>query len=260
METPSREQFVEQVIEITRAKFPLVKIARGEQAFSVRVNGNAASLENLYRHSTLNPSELKHSVERWMVELLRAAEGMPDEEAKFEQIKDRIFPMILTEKSAESQGGAMVTQSLVEDLVVAYAIDHDRLIAYIPRRHFDSWNITQDELHETAIANLVTRSEAISAEAGQDEQGRIYLIMFQTRDGYDSARILLPTLHERLREHLGSPFVAAIPHRDILLCFRNDEAVIEQVQEQITSDNRRQPHPITDRLLLITPDGIAPRS
>src|SRR5256885_2202864 len=92
----TREQFVEKVLEYVRAKFPLVKLARGGQAFSLKVNGHVASLENLYRIAILNPEEMKHHVERWMVELLRAAEGRPDTGGTFEELKDRIFPLVLS--------------------------------------------------------------------------------------------------------------------------------------------------------------------
>jgi uncharacterized protein YtpQ (UPF0354 family) len=78
-------------------------------------------------------------------------------------------------------------------------------------------------------------------------------------DGYDASRILLPTLHERLREHLGSPFAAGIPNRDILLCFRNDDETVDRLKGQIAEDYRNMPHQITDRLLLVTADGIALR-
>jgi len=60
-----------------------VKIARGDEPFSMRVNGNLASLENLYRMALLRPTETKRQVERWIVELLRAAEGAPDLEGGF---------------------------------------------------------------------------------------------------------------------------------------------------------------------------------
>ena len=93
------------------------------------------------------------------------------------------------------------------------------------------------------------------ASAAQDEDGQISLILFQTGDGYDASRLLLPTLHDRLREHLGSPFAAAIPTRDLLLCFRNDDETIARVKEQVADDFRRMPHQVTDRLLLVTPDG-----
>ena len=258
-EGPNREQFAEQVIEIVRARFPLVKLARAEQPFSLRVNGQIASLENLYRWSLLKPDELKHYVERWAVELLRASEGSPDQGATFEQISDRILPMVLGRQYVETQAQSMVSQTLVTELHVAYAIDSDRTIAYIPKAQFDAWNITLDQLHSTAIQNLLGRSEQIAAHAAQDEDGKINLILFQTMDGYDASRVLLPNLHEKLREHQGSPFVAAIPNRDILLCFRNDDETITRLRDQIKRDYLSMPHQVTDKLMLVTPDGIAPR-
>jgi uncharacterized protein YtpQ (UPF0354 family) len=151
----------------------------------------------------------------------------------------------------------MVSEPLVGDLIICYAVDNDRTIAYIPQPHFQKWGVSLEEIHETAIDNLVTRSEAINAHAAQDEAGEINLILFQTMDGYDAARVLLPTLHERLREHLGSPFVAGIPNRDILLCFRNDDKTVNKLRKQIADDNKQMPHPVTEKLLLVTADGIA---
>jgi uncharacterized protein YtpQ (UPF0354 family) len=259
MSSPTREQFVEQVLRVVADKFPLVKIARGEESFSVRVNGHAASLENLYRTVLLRPDDSRHQIERWVVELIRAAEGTPDRTSSFDDLKDRILPMILTER-ADPAHRSTVTQPFVAGLVVAYAIDSDRTIAYLPRSQFEAWEgVTLEQLHETALENLVQRSQAMSAHAAQDEEGQVNLILFQTLDGYDASRVLLPTLHERLREYLGSPFAAAIPNRDILLCFRNDEETVDRLRTQIAEDHRRMPHGITEKLLLVTPDGIAPR-
>lgn len=257
MSAPTREQFIDQVLKVVPARFPLVKLARGEQAFSLRVNGNVVSLENIYRVVTLQPDDTRHHIERWMVELLRASEGTPDRKGSFEDLKDRILPMIIPEGS-DAAYQHTVHQSLVSGLMVSYAIDSDRTISYIPREQFESWNVSRDDLHDAAIENLVKRSQALSAHAAQDENEKINLILFQTGDGYDASRIMLPTLHDRLREHLGSPFAAAIPTRDILLCFRNDEETIAMLREQIADDYRRMPHQVTEQLLLITPDGIAP--
>lgn len=255
---PSRERFVDEVLATIRGKFPLVKVARAEQPFSLRINGGAVSLENLYRTVLLKPEEVRHHIERWMVELLRAAEGLPDQAGTFEQLKDRILPMVLAEPG-DLQTKQMVAQPLIDGLVVAYAVDNDRTIAYIPQAHFETWHVSIDELHETAIENLVKRSESLNAHAAQDENGEVNLILFQTMDGYDASRLLLPTLHDRLREHLGSPFAAAVPNRDILLCFRNDDITVGRLRSQIADDYRSMPHQVTDRILLITADGIAAR-
>ena len=258
MSTPSREQFVQEVLACVAERFPLVKIARGDQPFSMRVNGHVASLENLYRSVVLSPDEGRHQIERWIVELLRAAEGNPDRTGSFEDLKDRILPMILADKDAATHKST-VTQQLIEGLRVAYAIDSDRTIAYIPEAQFEQWDVSRDDLHDAAISNLVARSESMSAHAAQDEDGRVNLILFQTMDGYDASRILLPSLHEKLREYLGSPFGAGIPNRDILLCFRNDEETVDRLREQIADDHKKLPHGVTDKLLLVTADGIAPR-
>src|SRR5688572_17546427 len=149
MSTPSREQFVEQVFECVAERFPLVKIARGEQPFSMKVNGHVASLENLYRAVVLSPDEGRHQIERWVVELLRAAEGSPDRTGSFAELKERILPMILAEKDVSVHKNT-VTQPLIEGLHVAYAIDSDRTIAYIPEAQFAAWHVTRDQLHEAA--------------------------------------------------------------------------------------------------------------
>ncbi len=255
----TREQFLDQVIAIVKGRFPLVKLARADQSFSLKLNGHVAALENLYRGVLLRPDEMQHQVERWAVELIRASEGSPDADASFDELKERILPMVLAQLPDEPGASGVFTQPLIEGLQVAYAVDNDRTINYVLKSTFARWNIPLDDLHKTAIDNLISRSEAISAHAAQDEDGTINLILFQTMDGFDASRLLLPTLHERLREHLGSPFVAGIPNRDILLCFRNDDETIDRLREQIKRDYDSMPHQVTDKLMLVTPDGIAPR-
>jgi hypothetical protein len=44
------------------------------------------------------------------------------------------------------------------------------------------------------------------------------------------------------------------------LCFRDEEAVLSRLRTQIAEDYRTMPHGVTDKLLLVTPDGIAPMS
>jgi uncharacterized protein YtpQ (UPF0354 family) len=258
MPSLTREQFVQQVIDVAHGRFPAAKIARAEQPFSLKVNGQIASLENLYRSSLLQPEQSNQFIERWMLEIVRASEGPPDLNAKFEELAERIMPVVMREDAPETTTSTMISQPLVSGLIVTYAVDSARSLWYVSRDTFNRWGISQDALHEKALENLVTRSQAIAAHAAQDSEGEINLILFQTMDGFDASRILLPTLHDRLREHLSSPFVAGIPNRDILLCFRSDDETVARLRQQVQNDYRQMPHPVTDRLLLITPDGIAP--
>src|SRR5687768_18047016 len=119
----SREQFIQRVTDHVRVKFPLVKLARGEQSFSMSVNGNLAPLENLYRVSLLRPEDLERHVDRWMVELLRAAEGTPDQSGEYDDVKDRILPMVLSATTTELKTDAMVTQPLIDGLIAPSSLD-----------------------------------------------------------------------------------------------------------------------------------------
>jgi uncharacterized protein YtpQ (UPF0354 family) len=259
MSALSREKFVQQVIEVVRDRFPAAKVSRAEQQpFSLRVNGQLASLENVYRSAVLAPEHANALIEQWMLEMVRASEGTPEQNASYDQLAERIMPVVVREDAMDVQTALMVTQPLVAGLVVAYVVDSERSFWYVPRSAFESWKISIDDLHQRALDNLVGRSEAVSAHAVQDESsGRINLILFQTGDGFDASRILLPTLNERLREHLGSPFLAGVPNREILLCFRDEPETLARVRDQVKSDFRQMPHPITDKLLLVTPDGLA---
>lgn len=253
----TREQFANQVLDLVAKRFPLVKIARGKEPFSMLVNGHVASLENVYRMTVLRPEDAKHHVERWVVELIRASEGSPDQSGSLDELRSRIMPMITPDTGRWNR--EPIHQPLIDGLAVAYALDSDRTISYLTPERLDDWHITVDDLHEIALYNLSQRSQALAAQAAQDADERVYLILFQSMDGYDASRLLLPNLHEKICEHLGTPFAAAIPNRDILLCFRNDADTVDKLLPQIQEDYERMPHHIFNRILLVTPDGIAPR-
>jgi hypothetical protein len=255
---PTREQFAHRVIQIIRKRFPLMKVGRARASFSLRVNGKVCALEDLYRQAVMAPKAMPGIVEQWALGLLRQNEGVPESNESFEELHARIMPLLSSSPSADEESQC-VERPLVADLCIVYVVEGEplqRVTVPMLRR----WGIDADELHEAALANLVARSEAVVAQAAADASGRISLIQFQCRDGYDASRILLPTLHERLREHLGSPFIAGVPSRDLLLCFRNTQDVVDRMRQPVREGFRHMPQQLSERLLLITADGIAPLS
>jgi hypothetical protein len=253
----TRSQFLDQVMQLLAQRFPHLSARRHDQRFAVLINGCWVGMENLYRSTLQDPESLERSLDRWIVELLRAAEGMPDLTASFDELRERILPVVVPKSAAETSLATMLTQPFLEQLAIAYAIDSQRTLSYIAREHFAGWKMSLDDLHETALTNLVSRSDPLTAHAGQDDEGRVNLVIIQSMDGYDASRILLRGLHDRLREHLGSPFLAGIPNRDILICFRNEPEMVQRVSEQIRDDYARMPHQISPAILLVTADGVA---
>jgi uncharacterized protein YtpQ (UPF0354 family) len=254
----TREQFARSAIQIIRKRFPLAKISRAGKSFSLKLNGRVASLENLYRSAILSPEDTQRAVERWAAEMIRADEGTPDEKASFDELKERLLPMVVALSDEEAARQPVLTGPLIDGLRIAYVIDGDRTITYLQPVMPERWKVSLDDIHDTAIENLIKRSDELKGHAATDEGGDVNLILFQSLDGYDASRVLLPSLHDRLREYLGSPFCAAVPNRDMMICFRNDAATITRLREQVREDYRKMPHQVTDRLLLVTRDGLAP--
>jgi hypothetical protein len=135
------------------------------------------------------------------------------------------------------------------------------------------WQVTSEELHTRAMQNLVLYSHEHTMQ-GQKGEGFTMLCLggnlpggdaensavtaSTISDRHNAARILLPELHRKLREHLGSTFFAAIPTRDLLLAFSvTDHAILSRVRDQIASDFRNSTNGLSPKLFLVTPDGIA---
>ena len=115
-----------------------------------------------------------------------------------------------------------------------------------------------ETLHAQALQNLIARSEGVKVQALQDEGDHVMAVIFQEEDAYDSSRLLLPTLHQKLAGLLGSPFLGGIPNRDFLICFRADvPELLSRMAGQIAEDFRQMPYPITEKLFLVTADGVA---
>jgi hypothetical protein len=181
---------------------------------------------------------------------------VPDQPESFDDVRANLMPLLWGPQSAATDDAERISRPLVADLAVVYLITTDPT-APVTAPMLKKWGIDSDELHQAALANLVARSEAVVAQAAADASGRISLIQFQSRDGFDASRLLLPTLHDRLREHLGSPFGAGVPTRDLLLCFRNTDEVRQRMRQPIRDGYRHMPEQLTEQLLLVTADGIA---
>ena len=88
------------------------------------------------------------------------------------------------------------------------------------------------------------------------EGGRAAIVARQ--DGYDAARLLLGTLHERLAPKLKGDFYVAAPARDMFLALTTDPSeFVERLRQRVKLEYRRLPYPITADLFVVTRDGVA---
>src|SRR4030095_5243057 len=111
------------------------------------------------------------------------------------------------------------SQPLVDEgpagLAVVYALSAGAFDVIVNGDHLLSWGVSTGTIQETALRNLAAWS---AAAAWTDEvSGERRLISSDTGDGWDSARILLPDVIDKLASELGGVgrVLVGVPERHL---------------------------------------------
>ena len=163
----------------------------------------------------------------------------------------RLLPrLVASDFPGEGLFGRPIANGVRLCLVLAY----DGRSRFVREWEPESWGLSPDEAVRHAIGRLAGRSDR--ARFARTETAGGIVVAAQSRDGLDSARLLLPGLHDALAPELGSPFLAAIPHRDTLLACVRGAASREALAARARDEAMRAPHRICDALFEIDARGV----
>ena len=183
-----------------------------------------------------------------------SAPGVSLEEARRALLPRLVPPSFLADAKATKDELAL-RPVLSGALTVALILGYEGRARYVRRRELASWGIDGEEALAIALANLAGRSGGARFARVTTAFGP--LVVARSGDGLDAARLLLPTLHDVLAPELGSPFLAAAPHRDALFaCALEPRALREALARRAEEDAARAPHRISEQLFTIGPRGI----
>lgn len=142
-------------------------------------------------------------------------------------------------------------------LHAALILGYEGRARYVRQRELAHWSLAPGDALAIALENLAARSAR--ARFARVDTAHGPLVVARTGDGLDGARLLLPTLHDVLAPELGSPFLAAAPHRDALFaCAIEPRELRDALAARVRDDAARAPHRISDRLFAIAAHGIRP--
>jgi uncharacterized protein YtpQ (UPF0354 family) len=95
------------------------------------------------------------------------------------------------------------------------------------------------------------------AVAGSEQEGPT-MLMPGRADSYNSARLLSEPFLSRMREVIGGDFAVGVPGRDFFVAVSLKSAqMIDHVRQKVREDYTQTDHPLTDRLLLSSIDGVS---
>jgi hypothetical protein len=180
-------------------------------------------------------------------------------DATWRAVKNHVLPRVVGPRffarlGAEAEHASVFTLALANELRIALLLRERGRARYVLGDEVARWAVDPTELKRTALDNLA-RSSAQARLFRCDGDAFAYVVA-RTGDGLDSSRLLLPGLHDVLAPQLGTPFAAAIPHRDALMaCALQSEEALAALRARAATEAAAAAHSITADLFIVEAGG-----
>jgi len=253
------EPFRREALTLARQHYPLLE-TKSHGRFSILLQGSEINLTNFYRSYLQQPDMLKRIVLPGLTSVVRLQEWGPDQMMpSIDEVRSRIMPMLYPEVDADTALRDFVRLPWIGGLTQAFVIDEDDTYRFVHSSLLDQWQLSVDELRELALDNLsdYAAKNPLQVNVVGSEQDPQMLIPV-TPDPYNTTRILGDGFHRQLRELFGPEVIVGLPNRDffVAVSLRNTD-LISHVRDRVIQDFRSMHHPLTERLLVISADGVS---
>ncbi|MGP1271788.1 MAG: hypothetical protein ACTS22_00485 [Phycisphaerales bacterium] len=250
------EAFAEQVatmLQRIQPDYPVRLIGPSE----LLVDGRRLDLENLYRMVSHDPVRGLEIVEHYLEQLF-AGDGLDAADLPFELARHRIMPRIQPESIFEHLSRELVAHvPFVNGTVIVFVTDMPSMTVSITTEQVIRWGVTVGELESIARENIDCYAPELDMQFVESKEGGQAAIISE-QDGYDAARLLMTDLYPTLSPRLGPDFLVAVPARDMFVALSaGPTPFLRRLHRRVVQDYNRLPYPITNRLFLVTRDGVA---
>ena len=253
------DEFARRVISLAKEKFPLLDVESAAD-FQLKLGESSVNLFNFYRSYLKVPDKFEEIILPALTTVVQIQGwGSEQSDPPLENIRDRIMPMLYPEEVWQEQFPNFVGQPWVGDMIVLYVVDESHAYWYIRDDLLEKWGIDADELHQIALDNLEDYFEENPMElAVAGGNGGPTLVMPTGPDSYNAARMLSESFRERLREVMKGTFAVGLPGRDFFVAVDLDpDDMLGQVRQKVRDDFAQMDHPLSEELLLVSPDGVS---
>ncbi len=252
------EDFQHLVLAAARELFPDSSfVPHPDSEESIMAGEHQVGLQNLrakFELTEKSMEDLKNLLKQHLGPIL--ATDLPDlAELSLEEVRVRVQPQIMPDDYTASAPVPIVSFPMSSQMNVGIVADFPQTYMYVREQDLQRWEITKEALYEMALANLEVTCQNLQMNLlGKDPN---VMIAIQTGDGYDAARILVPSLQKFLASHLGETFRFAVPNRDFLICWRLDceHDFHENISATIAKDHLERPYPLSSSVFVRNSEG-----
>lgn len=253
------QQFAQRVLEFASRTYP-DRHCKLTDHLQLELGESTINLFNLYRSYTNAPDRFDDMVQPALQTLLEVEGWSQDRlNPSLDEVRDRIMPMLYPEEVQQNQFQDFAANPWVAGLSILYVVDEDEAYWYIRDDLLEQWQINLEELHEIALQNLDAYFEEHPMEfmlSGEEDGPQ--LLMPSRPDAYNTARLLSEAFHHGVQDILGREFAVGAPNRDFFVAFNLEHGdMLDQIRKKVATDYERMDHPLSERLLLVSTDGVS---
>ena len=197
-----------------------------------------------------------------LARLVSMLPGGPASKLSLREVEGRLLPRLVSSAflaglPSDVQGPSrLYARPLVGDLHLCLCLHLEGRQRFLRSSELETWQLEGAQVEARALSNLAQASMKARFLRFESEEGP--LVVAQSRDGLDAARLLLPTLHEVLAAELGPRIALGVPHRDLLLAAPEEAASVRTLASRVAEAHRSAPHPISASLFVLSARGFAP--
>jgi len=254
------KQLQKESLAILQKEYPERSFAAGPEEDMIRMGKAELGLDNLYNKlcsESLSAKERAKHIRRHFANIVAMVK---EHEAKRPKSWDDAKEMVYLQLAPQSYLQPLVANTqlihrpLTEGIYVAVVLDAADGYGYVRREDSEKWKVSEAELFEQAQQNLERSAREIRLHEGRSVDK---LLAIQENDGYDAARILVPSVRKHAAELLGEPFLVGIPHRDFIVMWSTDNSPQFQqaTRDTLAGDFASQPYSISGDVFEVWADG-----
>jgi hypothetical protein len=254
------EVFAQRALALCRQKFPLLQVELLE-GFQVQIATSRLNLANFYRAYVREPDKFDQILLPAMTTAVQV-QGWGEQETAppLEIVRDRLMPMLYPEEVWREKFQDILGEPWVAGLAILYVVDESNAYWYVRQELLERWGLSLTDLHDIALDNLQSYFERQPMEmaVAESESGGPSMMMPGKPDTYNSVRLLCQSFLTKLREVAEGDLAVGVPGRDffVAVSMKRPE-MVDRIRSRIREDFRQTDHPLTDRMLLVTADGVS---
>ncbi len=212
-------------------------------------NGASVDLARLERIARDGDDDAATEAARRIVSMLPGARTR--ERTAWAEARARLLPRLVSTKFLESlpQERALYVEPVAGEVSLTLQLRYGTRARYVRQAEVEVWARAGATAAGQALENLAEKSRSLRVEMVTK-----HILRVRQGDGLDGARLLLPDLAARLTRLGPGPWLAAAPHRDVLLL--GPEQAAEALHARAADAARRAPHPVSASLFAVTSLGV----